>query len=130
MKCEGCGAEVTAKFCPYCGHEMPTNQSVTIINNYYQAPTAPASQPRVTSPKPQVVYRDVVVDNVSPCNKWVDFWLCFFLGFFGVHKFYEGKIGTGLLYIFTFGICGLGVLVDMLIILGNGAKDKSGRKIR
>lgn len=130
MKCEGCGAEVTAKFCPYCGHEMPTNQSVTIINNYYQAPTAPASQPRVTSPKPQVVYRDVVVDNVSPCNKWVDFWLCFFLGFFGVHKFYEGKIGTGLLYIFTFGICGLGVIVDMLIILGNGAKDKSGRKIR
>lgn len=32
-------------------------------------------------------------------NKWVAFLLCLFLGVIGVHKFYEGKIGMGILYI-------------------------------
>ena len=50
-------------------------------------------------------------------NKWVAVCLCFFLGFIGVHKFYEGKVGMGILYIFTVGLCGIGVLVDFIVLL-------------
>lgn len=43
--------------------------------------------------------------------------LCIFLGFLGGHKFYEGKAGMGILYLFTGGLFGIGVLIDFIIIL-------------
>lgn len=46
-------------------------------------------------------------DNYSIA--WV---LLTFLGFFGIHRFYQGKIGTGLLYLFTLGLFGVGVIYD------------------
>lgn len=49
-------------------------------------------------------------------NKWVAFFLCLFFGFLGVHRFYEGKIGTGILYLLTLGLCGIGVIVDLIKI--------------
>ena len=50
-------------------------------------------------------------------NKWVALLLCFFLGFVGGHKFYEGKVGMGILYLFTAGLCGIGVLIDFITLL-------------
>ena len=40
-----------------------------------------------------------------------------FLGALGIHKFYEGKVGMGILYIFTFGLFGIGTLVDLISIV-------------
>ena len=59
-------------------------------------------------------------------SKLVTFLLCTFLGNFGVHRFYLGKVGTGLLYLFTFGLCGIGTFVDIIKIASNTLKDKSG----
>lgn len=42
------------------------------------------------------------------------FWL--FFGFVGGHQFYLGKIGRGLLYLFTFGILGVGTLIDLFTL--------------
>lgn len=39
-----------------------------------------------------------------------------FLGFFGIHRFYMGKIFTGLLYLFTMGLLGFGVLYDFFTL--------------
>lgn len=50
-------------------------------------------------------------------NKWVSFFLCLFLGVFGIHKFYEGRVLLGLVYILTGGLCGIGVLVDLIVLL-------------
>ena len=57
------------------------------------------------------------------------FLLCFFLGFIGVHRFYVGKVGTGLVYFFTFGLFGIGWLYDFVMILIGSFQDKAGNKI-
>ena len=50
-------------------------------------------------------------------NKWVAVLLCLFLGVFGGHKFYEGKIGMGILYILTLGLFGIGAIIDLIVLL-------------
>lgn len=42
--------------------------------------------------------------------------LWFFLGILGAHKFYLGKTGMGILYLFTFGIFGIGWLIDLFTL--------------
>ncbi|KAF0092575.1 MAG: TM2 domain-containing protein [Fusobacteria bacterium] len=50
-------------------------------------------------------------------NKWVSFFLCLFLGVFGIHKFYEGRMLLGIVYLFTMGLFGIGVIIDLVILL-------------
>ena len=50
-------------------------------------------------------------------SKWASFFLCLFFGVIGVHKFYEGKVGLGVLYLFTGGFLGIGVFVDLIVLL-------------
>jgi TM2 domain-containing membrane protein YozV len=50
-------------------------------------------------------------------NKWISFFLCLFLGVLGMHKFYEGRILFGILYLCTGGIFGIGVVIDLIILL-------------
>jgi len=56
--------------------------------------------------------------------------LCFFLGGLGVHRFYAGKIGTGILMLLTLGGFGLWSLIDFVIIATGNFKDKNGLKIK
>jgi TM2 domain-containing membrane protein YozV len=55
--------------------------------------------------------------------------LCFFLGCFGVHRFYAGKIGTGILQLVTFGGLGLWALVDFIVIVVGSFRDADGHTI-
>ena len=55
--------------------------------------------------------------------------LCIPLGVFGAHRFYVGKIGTGLLQLCTFGGLGLWYLYDLIIIAAGEFKDEEGRKL-
>ncbi len=50
--------------------------------------------------------------------------LCFFLGAFGAHRFYVGKIGTGILQLLTLGGLGIWVLIDFIVIVTGSFKDK------
>jgi len=55
--------------------------------------------------------------------------LCFFFGVFGVHRFYVGKKGTGLLQLLTLGGLGVWALIDMITILFGGFTDSEGEKV-
>ncbi len=65
--------------------------------------------------------------NYSPKSRLVAILLCFFLGFLGLHRFYVGKVGTGILMIVTLGGLGLWVLIDLIIILVGSFSDKQGK---
>ena len=104
--CKHCG-EIIDKdciICPKCGKQVEELQQ--------------------NQPQPQVVVNNNVsasanayAGGIRMKNKWVAFLLCLFAGEFGAHKFYEGKIGMGILYLFTFGLCGIGWIVDLIRIL-------------
>ena len=56
--------------------------------------------------------------------------LCLLLGALGVHRFYVGKIGTGILMLVTLGGFGIWALVDIITIAVGSFKDKNGLPIK
>lgn len=56
--------------------------------------------------------------------------LCFFLGFLGVHRFYVGKIGTGVLQLVTLGGLGLWALIDFIMIVVGKFTDGNGLLVK
>lgn len=93
--CSHCGAQILeeAVICPYCGCQ---------VNRIRSTPPSDAVQCFYESRRR---------------SKWVAFFLCFFLGEIGAHKFYEGKVGMGILYLFTVGLFGIGWVIDCISLL-------------
>ena len=53
--------------------------------------------------------------------------ITFFLGFLGVHRFMTGKIGTGIIWLLTGGVLGIGWLVDFIMVCVGKFTDKNGQ---
>jgi TM2 domain-containing membrane protein YozV len=104
MYCQKCGKEIPAEasFCPACG-----------------APARPAAMSPGYSP----------VKAVSPHSRLAALLLCLFLGCLGVHRFYVGKVGTGVAMIFTFGGLGIWTLIDFIMIITGSFTDANGRYV-
>jgi TM2 domain-containing membrane protein YozV/ribosomal protein L40E len=71
----------------------------------------------------------IVAGNVSPKSRLVVTLLAWFLGQFGVHRFYLGKIGTGILMLLTAGGLGIWTLIDFIYAVTGNMKDKEGKLI-
>jgi TM2 domain-containing membrane protein YozV len=56
--------------------------------------------------------------------------LLLILGFFGIHRFYTGYIWLGILYLFTGGILGIGIAVDLAFIICDQYEDKNGNILK
>lgn len=68
--------------------------------------------------------------NISPKSRLVALLLCLFLGCIGMHRFYVGKNGTGILIIVTIGgFFGIWVLIDLVMIIIGSFTDKQGRRL-
>ena len=64
--------------------------------------------------------------DYSPKSRIAALLMCIFLGEFGIHYFYVGKIGMGLLYLFTFGFFGIGWFIDIIRIACGTFTDRYG----
>ena len=108
--CKHCGAKIpeAAVICTHCGcqvEEMTNNAQPNIVINNANTNTNTNTN----------VNGGMFHGRVK--NKWVAFFLCLFLGYFGAHKFYEGKGGMGILYLFTCGLFGIGWIIDCIVLL-------------
>lgn len=102
--CKHCGERIDKDclICPKCGKQVeelrqPSADDKIVINNSATA--------------------NATIINGRQKNKWVALVLCLLFGYLGVHRFYEGKIGTGILYLLTLGLFGIGWLVDFIILI-------------
>lgn len=68
--------------------------------------------------------------EVSPKSWLAALLLCFFLGGIGVHRFYVGKVGTGILQLLTLGGFGIWALIDFIVIIVGKFRDSQGRVLR
>lgn len=81
-------------------------------------------------PKCGTPTRNSTIGGVSDKSRTVASVLCFFLGGFGVHRFYVGKVGTGVAMIFTLGGLGIWVLIDFIMILAGSFRDVDRRQVK
>ena len=68
--------------------------------------------------------------NISTKDWLVTLLLCLLGGGIGAHRYYVGKIGTGILYTLTVGFLGIGCLVDLIMIATGKFTDKEGKIVQ
>ena len=124
MSCPNCGAVVKKKFCQHCGEQIDSdcvvcpkcgkqvgelggNAGNIIINNSSSSSASAAAS--------AVANARIHVPVGRPKNKWISFFLCLFT--ICGHKFYEGKIGMGILYLCTLGLFGIGWIIDLISLI-------------
>ena len=114
-------AQTQMKYCKYCGGQIPADAVIcTLCGRQVEVIKQEASA------TPNIVINNAnsnVNQNVNGIaagnmkDKWAAVLLCLFLGGIGAHKFYEGQIGMGILYLFTVGLFGIGWLVEFIALL-------------
>ena len=68
-------------------------------------------------------------EEVSDRSRLIALLLCALLGYLGIHRFYVGKFGTGILWLLTGGLFGVGYLVDTILIAAGGFRDRRGLRL-
>lgn len=120
--CPGETPSENTKFCMHCGAVIPKDAVLcTKCGRMVEMERTVAPQVVVNNTNNNTntnINRNTNINGGGKLrNKWVALVLAIFLGFLGAHKFYEGKIGMGILYLFTFGLCGVGWIIDIIVIL-------------
>ncbi|MBQ3133047.1 MAG: TM2 domain-containing protein [Clostridia bacterium] len=123
---ENVATEGKLKFCKFCGEKIPED-AVLCTKCGRQV----EELKKTSSDTPNIVINNTssnvntntnqvsvaAMNNGRAKNKWVALALCILLGYFGAHKFYEGKVGMGILYLFTGGLFFIGVIIDFFALL-------------
>lgn len=126
--CPACGAPLEQGSCPYCGYEVPkeTQHSTmeredvnpqTVIHQDYEQNIVYPNEQRYTT-------------LCSPKSKAVTLITCILFGYCGLHRFYAGKIGTGIIWFLTAGCFGIGYIYDIITIAMGTFTDGAGLPIK
>ena len=107
------------KFCKFCGEKIPNDAVIcTKCGRQVEEIKQSEAQQIVINNNNNVVANATAINRGyggRAKNKWISLALCVFT--VCGHKFYEGKIGMGLIYLFTGGLFGIGWIVDIVILL-------------
>lgn len=134
ITCPNCNAAITdfdketgSGVCPYCGSivydpDFPGADKQVVEVHLVDDTDHRATDAQATSTADHAA-------GISDKSKSVAFTLCLILGAFGAHRFYAGKIGTGVLWLFTCGLFCIGWIYDLICIAGDRFTDASGRPI-
>lgn len=107
-------------FCPQCGAKMAAKDVFCGACSWSPSQAAP----------PETARYGRSVTNPSHFNRLTALLLCLFLGIFGAHRFYVGKTGTAVLFVFTLGgfLC-VGAIYDLVMIATGEFTDSEGRRL-
>ncbi len=144
MKCTN-HPEVEAQgMCAYCGKPFCKDCLVEVRGRMYckedlgnvldEAKSSSASQPtiNITNTNENINTNANSGIGFGPRkSKTTALILCLvgFLGIAGLHRMYVGKVGSGILHLFTYGICGIGTVIDLISILSGGFRDSYGQPL-
>ncbi len=110
--------QVKTKFCKYCGEKIPED-AIICTKCGRQIEQMKTDNPNIvinnTNTNTNVNKNTTVGYTGKPKNKWVSLLLCIFT--ICGHKFYEGKIGMGIVYLLTGGLFGIGWIIDIISLL-------------
>ena len=95
------------RICKKCGSEMPED-------SFYCLNCGNTFKESVN--EFETIKRKVNMQTGTWKNKWISLLLCICFGWLGIHRFYEGKVITGILYLCTLGFFGLGWIIDIVRI--------------
>jgi len=119
-KCTQCGAIIENGKCSYCGVEYEQ----AVLNDVM--PNEQVETQEIVYKNQNNINNGKNPDLASPKSKILALILAIFLGYFGAHQFYAGKIGMGILYVLTVGIFGIGWIIDIISIARGRFKDSEG----
>lgn len=125
--CPRCNSETDASknFCSNCGAQLPISQGMS-----QPSPNVSGQQQSVAqNVNVQVMQPTHLQLGPSPHSRTLILVLAIFLGVLGVHRFYVGKVGTGILYFLTFGVFGIGWFIDIIMIAAGSFGDNFNRPI-
>lgn len=106
------------KFCKYCGAVIDQDSII--------CPECGRKLEGLNGSTPHII----IQSNTSSKSKIVALLLAIFLGELGIHRFYVGKVGTGILWLLTAGLCGIGWIYDIVKIATGTATDGAGMVMR
>ena len=139
-KCPMCGAPLEGGKCGYCGYveKKAEDSYANSVPQSQPIPPQPASPqptpPAQTPVQPQIIINTQahmgITPGISRKSKMTALLLCIFFGYLGAHKFYVGKTGMGLLYLFTLGLFGIGWLIDIILIAIGSFRDEFDLPLR
>ena len=124
MKCPYCGGETRYSRCEFCGSVIEQSAGET-VNEIIQDVTQNIVQNITINP-------DTTITNISKKSKSTAITLCC-LGFFGlggIHRFYTGKVGTGIIWLLTAGCFGIGTIMDLVSLIINKFDDNEEKLIK